>query len=421
MLDAKILRNNIEYVSENLQRRGFILDIDFIQEHEKQRKEIQQQLEDLQHKRNCCSKKIGKCKARGEDASNILTEVSSLGEQINILNGKLKVILEELNNYLLTIPNLLDDTVPFGNNEEDNRLVRSYGERTAMSFIAKEHYLLPIATSQMQFEKASKISGSRFTIFTKQLAKLHRALAQFMLDVHTEEHDYEEVYLPLIVNHDTMQKSGQLPKFAEDAYKIEDLNSYLIPTAEVPLCNLVADSILDIKDLPLKYVSHTACFRKEAGSYGRDTSGIIRQHQFDKVELVIVCHPEQSNDLLEHLTMHAENILKKLSLPYRVMELCSKDIGFCAKKTYDLEVWLPGQNKYREISSCSNCGDFQARRMQTRANINNGKQLLHTLNGSGLAVGRTMVAILENYQQEDGSIMIPEVLQPYMGHLTTIR
>lgn len=423
MLDPKTIRTHLNEVAENLKKRGFTLDVTKIAALEEQRKEIQVKTQELQNQRNAQSKSIGHAKARGEDIGPLLNEVTSLGEQLDEYENKLKHIQDELQSYLLTVPNLLHDSVPLGRSEDDNVEIRRWGKLPEFNFTPKEHCDLNEIENFMDFSTAAKISGARFVVLRKSLARLHRALTQFMLDVHSSEHGYEELYVPYIVNRDSLLGTGQLPKLEEDLFKIQgEQDFFLIPTGEVPVTNTIRGEILEPQQLPLKYVSHTPCFRSEAGSYGKDTRGMIRQHQFEKVELVWVTRPEESYAALEQLTQHAEIILQKLNLPYRVLALCSADIGFGAAKTYDIEVWLPGQQRYREISSCSNCEDFQARRLLARwRNPENSKpELVHTLNGSGLAVGRTMVAVMENYQDEQGRIHIPEVLQPYMNNLKVI-
>lgn len=421
MIDPKFLRTNLDKVTDNLSRRGFKLDIGKVSAGEDARKELQIKTQELQHERNLLSKEIGKLKSKGEDAATHMEEVSTINIRLKDMEKELDSLTEELDNYYLTIPNLLEDGVPIGTSEDDNKLVRQVGVIPNFTFTPKEHSEIEVCHDSLDFASAAKLTGSRFVVLKNNIANLHRALTQFMLDLHTREHGYEEVYVPYLVNKKTMQNSGQLPKFAADLFSTQDSGHYMIPTGEVPIANLVADSILDVKDMPIKLVGTTPCFRKEAGSYGKDTTGMIRQHQFEKVELITVCLAKDSSKMLDQITSHAEAVLQKLNLPYRVMELCSGDIGFAAAKTYDLEVWLPGQGKFREISSCSNCHDFQARRMKSRIKTSSGMQLVHTLNGSGLAVGRTLIAVLENYQQEDGSVMIPEVLRPYMNGLKVIK
>ena len=419
MLDIQLLRSDLDGVAKRLESRGFILDTAAFQELEQDRKVTQTRTQDLQAKRNASSKQIGQAKAKGEDVSAIMAEVANLGDELKQAEEKLGFIQLKLQELLSGIPNLPHENVPVGKSEADNVEVRRVGVPRSFDFEPKDHVDVGEALKQLDFATAGKISGARFTLLKGQMARMHRALAQFMLDVHTQEHGYTEVYVPYLVNADSMRGTGQLPKFEADLFSVqknENEKLYLIPTAEVPVTNMVRDEIVAAEDLPLKFVSHTPCFRSEAGSYGRDTRGMIRQHQFDKVELVQMVRPENSYQALEELTGHAETILKKLDLPYRVMALCGGDMGFSAAKTYDLEVWLPAQKTYREISSCSNFEAFQARRMQARFRGDKGKpELLHTLNGSGLAVGRTLVAILENCQNADGSVSVPAVLQPYLG------
>ena len=425
MLDAKLLRSDIEETAKQLAKRGFTLDTQELIALEEERKAIQVKTQELQNQRNTRSKSIGQAKARGEDIQPLLAEVSQLGEDLDAAKEQEKSVLAKINAIASAIPNLVHESVPAGDSEDDNVEVRTWGTPREFDFDVKDHVDIATALDKgLDFESGAKLAGTRFVVMRGQIAKLHRALAQFMLDVHSEEHGYNEIYVPYLVNHDSLYGTGQLPKFGEDLFHT-DLGSKtfsLIPTAEVPVTNLVRDEIVDEAELPIKYTAHTPCFRSEAGSSGRDIRGLIRQHQFDKVEMVQLVKPEDSFNALEELTGHAENILKKLELPFRTVVLCTGDIGFSATKTYDLEVWLPAQDTYREISSCSNMGDFQARRMQARFRREGEKkpELLHTLNGSGLAVGRTLVAILENYQQADGSIEIPKVLQPYMKGQTHI-
>ncbi|WP_105104140.1 serine--tRNA ligase [Microbulbifer pacificus] len=423
MLDPKLIRTQLDDVAAALAKRGVQLDKAKLEQLEEQRKELQVRTEALQNERNSKSKNIGRAKASGEDIAPLLKEVESLGGQLSEAKDALTSLQEQLDDMLLAIPNLPHESVPEGKDENDNVEVRQWGTPRSFDFEVRDHVDLGARLKGLDFEVASKITGSRFAVMTGQVARLHRALAQFMLDLHVEEHGYQEANVPVIVNSDSLYGTSQLPKFAEDLFKLEDERGfYLIPTAEVPLTNLYRDEIIDAASLPQKFVSHTNCFRSEAGSHGRDTRGMIRQHQFEKVELVWFAHPEHSMDALEQLTSHAENVLQKLNLPYRTVVLCGGDMGFGATKTYDLEVWIPSQDKYREISSCSLMGDFQARRMKARwRNPETGKpELLHTLNGSGLAVGRTLIAVLENYQQADGSIEVPEVLRPYMRGATKI-
>jgi seryl-tRNA synthetase len=426
MLDPKLLRSDLEHVAQALARRGFRLDTGKISELETRRKALQVEAQELQNERNTRSKLIGKAKAAGEDIQPLLDEVATLGDRMKAANDALSTVQEELSALALNMPNLPHESVPDGSDEEDNREERRWGEPPSFDFEPRDHVDLGDALAMLDFDAAAKLTGSRFAVMSGQLARMHRALTQFMLDTHTLEHGYTEAYVPYMVNADSLYGTGQLPKFGEDLFRLEGTDFYLIPTAEVPLTNLVRDEIVEDDYMPRRYVGHTPCFRSEAGAYGKDTRGMIRQHQFDKVELVHIVRPSESFDALEALTGHAEAILKKLDLAYRVVTLCTGDLGFSAMKTYDLEVWLPGQGRYREISSCSNMGDFQARRMQARwRNPETGKpELVHTLNGSGLAVGRTLVAVMENYQQADGSIRVPEVLRSYMGGtdaLVTVR
>jgi len=423
MLDPKLLRSDLQATAQQLTRRGFVLDTNNLQSLEEQRKAIQVKTQELQAERNTRSRDIGKAKADGKDISPLLAEVEGLGEQLSEKERELSDLQDELNDILMTIPNIPHESVPEGKGEEDNPELRKWGELPEFDFEPRDHVDLGEQLKQLDFETAAKLTGSRFSVMQGPLARLHRALIQFMLDMHTHKHGYREVYIPYLVNADSLRGTGQLPKFEEDLFKMEgESGYYLIPTAEVPVTNLARDMIIEADDLPLRYTAHTPCFRSEAGSYGKDTRGMIRQHQFEKVELVQMVCPDDSYEALEQLTGHAETILQKLGLPYRVVTLCTGDIGFSAAKTYDLEVWLPGQKKYREISSCSNFEAFQARRMRARwRNPETGKpELLHTVNGSGLAVGRTLVAIMENYQQADGSIRIPEVLERYMGDIDII-
>ena len=419
MLDIQLLRNDLDGVAKSLASRGFIIDAAAFRALELERKTVQTRTQELQAKRNAISKQIGQAKAKGEDVSPIMAEVANLGEELKAAESGLEEIQGRMNEILLIIPNLPHETTPAGKSEADNVEVRKVGTPRIFDFPARDHVDVGEGLKQLDFGTAAKISGARFSLMRGQLARLHRALAQFMLDVHTQEHGYTEVYVPYLVNPDSMRGTGQLPKFEADLFAVqknENEKLYLIPTAEVPLTNMVRDEIVASESLPLKFVAHTPCFRSEAGSYGRDTRGMIRQHQFDKVELVQIVHPSKSCEALEELTAHAETILQKLELPYRVMALCTGDMGFSSAKTYDLEVWLPAQNAYREISSCSNFEAFQARRMQARYRNEKGKpELVHTINGSGLAVGRTLVAILENCQRADGGVDIPAILQPYMG------
>ncbi len=435
MLDPQLLRKDLETVKTRLASRKFELDTALFTQLENERKQLQSRTEELQAKRNQLAKAIGMKKGKGENADSELAESATVNQELEKNSSRLTQLQDEIKDFLLGIPNLPDESVPVGKSADENKEIKSWGKPTQFEFTPKDHVDLgtPIG---LDFGSATKISGARFVVLKGNAAKLHRALAQFMLDVHTAQHGYQEVYAPYMVNADSMRGTGQLPKFEADLFKVPRKmggehpddggerieNFYLIPTAEVPVTNLVRDEIINADQLPLKYVAHTPCFRSEAGSYGRDVRGMIRQHQFDKVELVHISKPEDSMQALEELTAHAEKILELLELPYRRMLLCTGDMGFGSAKTYDLEVWIPSQNAYREISSCSNMGDFQARRMQARYKVGQNKpELLHTLNGSGLAVGRTGVAILENFQQADGSIKIPKALQPYMGGLEVIR
>lgn len=419
MLDIQTLRSDIQSVEKRLGSRGFSLDVAYFQELEARRKAVQTVTQELQARRNAASRTIGMKKGRGEDASEILAEVASLGDELKENETTLEEIQAKMQEFLLAIPNIPHESVPFGQSEADNVEVRRRGNPKEFGFEVRDHVSLGEGLAMLDFETASKIAGSRFTLMKGSLARLHRALSQFMLDLHTLEHGYMEVYVPYMVNAESLKGTGQLPKFEEDLFAVSN-GYYLIPTAEVPVTNIVRGEILNPESLPVKYVAHTPCFRSEAGSYGRDVRGMIRQHQFDKVELVQIVHPERSYQALEDLLSHAEEVLKRLGLPYRVVSLCTKDMGFAAAKTYDIEVWLPAQKAYREISSCSNFESFQARRMQARFKSGGKNELVHTLNGSGLAVGRTLVAILENNQEADGSILIPEVLRPYMGGLERI-
>ena len=429
MLESKLLRGNIDFVVEQLKRRNFTFAVDEFNKLEDQRKVIQVQTQELQNLRNTKSKAIGQAKASGEDIKPLLDEVSSLGESLDEAKSELNALQLKIDEIAMAIPNIPHPSVPEGSSEDDNLEVLKWGEPKKFDFEPKDHVDLG-EMHGIDFEAAAKISGARFVVMTGKVAKLQRALTQFMLDHHTEINGYTETYVPYLVNADSLMGTGQLPKFEADLFKThlhgeegEAKALYLIPTAEVPVTNIVRDSIIKESDLPLKFVAHTPCFRSEAGSYGRDTRGLIRQHQFEKVELVQISKPKDSYDVLEELTAHAEGILKLLELPYRKVTLCTGDLGFSSAKTYDLEVWLPGQSAYREISSCSCFEDFQARRMKLRWKNPDTKEseFLHTLNGSGLAVGRTLVAVLENYQNADGSITIPKVLQSYMGGLTKIK
>lgn len=424
MIDPNLLRHQLDLVATNLEKRGFVLDKESLQSLEERRKGLQVKLQELQSKRNVLSKSIGQSKAKGEDITYVLEEAEKATQDLTQLQATCDQTIEEQQVAWSYLPNMIHESVPIGKDENANVEVRRWGTIPTFSFTPKDHVDLTDSSRAIDFQSATNISGSRFVVLRKEVAKLHRALAQFMLDTHINEHGYQEAYVPYLVELKALYGVGQLPKFYEDLFHIKgERELCLIPTAEVSLTNLVRETILSADELPLKFVSHTPCFRSEAGSYGKDTRGMIRQHQFDKVELVQIVAPEKSYEALEELTSHAEKILQRLKLPYRVMALCSGDIGFAAAKTYDLEVWLPSQDKYREISSCSNTEAFQARRIQAR--YRSGPQakpeLVHTLNGSGLAVGRTLVAVLENYQDEKGNITVPEVLKPYMGGLERIQ
>ncbi|MGX9462683.1 serine--tRNA ligase [Shewanella sp. A14] len=427
MLDPKFLRNELEITAERLATRGFILEVDNLTKLEEKRKSLQVATEDLQASRNAISKSIGQAKARGEDTSSIMAQVGDLGAQLDAKKAELAELLQQINSIAMSVPNLPDESAPIGADENDNVEVRRWGTPKVFDFEVKDHIDLGEALEGLDFKNAVKISGSRFIIMRGQIARLNRALGQFMLDLHTTEHGYTETYVPLLVNEESLLGTGQLPKFGEDLFHTkpateEGQGLSLIPTAEVPLTNYVRDMIVDESELPMKMTALTPCFRSEAGSYGRDTRGVIRLHQFDKVELVQIAHPDHSMQALDEITANAERVLQLLDLPYRTMVLCTGDMGFGSSKTFDIEVWLPAQNTYREISSCSNMKDFQARRMQARyrSKVDNKPALLHTLNGSGLAVGRTLVAVLENYQNQDGTITVPNVLRPYMGGLSVI-
>ncbi|GEN28827.1 serine--tRNA ligase [Halovibrio variabilis] len=418
MLDPKLLRGDLDTVAHQLARRGFVLDKAELQALESRRRELQTQTEQLQNERNMRSKAIGKAKANGEDIQPLLDEVSDLGERLDKAKRELADVQEEWDDVISGIPNLPHESVPEGKSEDDNVELHRWGTPREFDFKVLDHVDLGKQSGYLDFELAAKITGARFAVMRGPIARLHRALAQFMLDTQTEQHGYEECYVPYMVNRDSLMGTGQLPKFGEDLFKLDDEREYhLIPTSEVPLTNFVRDEIVEQAALPMKLTAHTPCFRSEAGAYGRDTRGMIRQHQFDKVEMVQIVEPEKSYEALEDMRGHAEAILQALELPYRVVTLCTGDMGFGAAKTYDLEVWLPSQETYREISSVSNCEDFQARRMQARYRHPESKKplLLHTLNGSGLAVGRCLLAVLENHQQADGSVTIPEPLRRYLG------
>ena len=425
MLDPQLLRADIEAVARRLAARPYALDTAAFAALDEERKALQSRTQELQAARNTSAKRVGQAKAKGEDVSALMAESAQSSVELSGLEMKLQDIQDKVRDFLLDVPNIPHASVPEGKGAEDNVEMRRIGTPRTFSFAPQDHTDLGAGLGQLDFQTATKISGSRFVVMKGPLARLHRAIAQFMLDVHTAEHGYTEVYVPYLVNAESMRGTGQLPKFEEDLFAVPRGDAgkfYLVPTAEVPVTNMVRDEIVPLEKLPLKFVCHSPCFRSEAGSYGKDTRGMIRQHQFDKVELVQISHPERSYEGLEALTGHAETILKRLDLPYRVITLCTGDMGFSAAKTYDIEVWLPAQNAYREISSCSNFEAFQARRMQARFRNDKGRpELVHTLNGSGLAVGRTLVAIMENYQQPDGSIEVPAALKPYMGGVEYIR
>jgi len=424
MLDPKIVRANPEAIAAQLLTKKYVFPVDQFQALEAQRRDVQVKTENLQSERNSRSKSIGKAKAAGEDIAPLLAQVSDLGSQLDEAKAALNQINQQLDDILLGVPNLPHPDVPQGSDEEDNVEVRRWGDIVEFDFDPQDHIELGNRERGMDFESAAKLTGARFVVLKGKIARLHRALIQFMLDTHIGEHGYDEIYVPYMVNRDSLMGTSQLPKFEEDLFKVPfgDRDYYLIPTAEVPVTNMVRDEIVDESTLPLKFTAHTPCFRSEAGASGKDTRGLIRQHQFEKVEMIQMVRPEDSWQALEDMTSHAENILQKLELPYRVITLCGGDLGFAAAKTYDIEVWLPGQDKYREISSISNTLDFQARRMKARwRNTETGKpELLHTLNGSGLAVGRTLVAVLENHQNADGTVNVPKALQPFMGGITVI-
>ena len=423
MLDPQLIRNKLDTIVEESLRRGVSIDKNKIKKIEDNRKKIQVETEKLQSERNNISKKIGELKSKGEQTENLLEKVTIIKKQLEENEEKLNSIQKELNELLIAIPNIPHKSVPNGNSDADNKLIREWGEKPKFDFKIKDHVDLGESLNQIDFDSAVKVSGSRFVVLKDKIAQLHRALIQFMIETHTTEHGYQEINVPYLVNSDSCINTGQLPKFEEDLFRIQDQDLYLIPTAEIPVTNVVKDQIIEDTSLPLKYVCHSPCFRSEAGSYGKDTRGIIRQHQFEKVELVQIVQPENSYSALEELTINAEEILKRLNLSYRVVALCAGDLGFSAAKTYDIEVWLPSQNMYREISSCSNFESFQARRMQARYRDSktNKPELLHTLNGSGLAVGRTLIAIMENYQTKTGDILIPNVLHQYMANQSIIK
>ncbi|GEN25959.1 serine--tRNA ligase [Halomonas cupida] len=424
MLDPKLLRSDLEAVAQRLATRGYVLDTERLSSLESRRRELQVEAERLQNERNTRSKAIGKAKASGEDIQPLLDEVSDLGERLSTATAALNEVQAECDDIAAGIPNLPHESVPSGASEDDNVEASRWGEPRTFDFEVRDHVDIGAKNGDLDFDLASKLTGARFAVMRGPVARLHRALTQFMLDKQTLEHGYEECYVPYMVNRESLFGTGQLPKFGEDLFRLDDERGFhLIPTAEVPLTNLLRDEIVEAKALPLKLTAHTPCFRSEAGSHGRDTRGMIRQHQFDKVEMVQLVEPERSYEALEEMRGHAEAILQALELPYRVVTLCTGDMGFSAAKTYDLEVWLPSQNTYREISSVSNCEDFQARRLQARFRVAGEKKprLLHTLNGSGLAVGRCLIAVMENHQNEDGSITVPEVLRPYMGGIERIN
>jgi seryl-tRNA synthetase len=431
MLDVQLLRNDLRAVAKRLADRGYTLEAEAFEALETRRKSVQTETQELQAKRNQLSKQVGELKAKGGDASQLVAQVNAQASRLKSLEQDLEQVQAQLNDFLLGLPNIPHDSVPIGRSAADNPEVRKAGTPRAFDFPVKDHVDLGAGLG-LDFDAAARISGARFVVMKGAVARLHRALTQFMLDLHTREHGYTEVYVPYLVNAATMRGTGQLPKFEEDLFRIprqesdaagpRDVSLYLIPTAEVPVTNIVREQIVPAADLPLKFVCHTPCFRSEAGSYGKDTRGMIRQHQFDKVELVQIVHPERSYQALEDLASHAENVMKRLDLPYRIVTLCTGDMGFAAAKTYDIEVWLPAQKAYREISSCSNCEGFQARRMQARfRNDRHKTEFVHTLNGSGLAVGRTLIALMENFQNPDGSVSIPEALRPYMGGASVIK
>ena len=423
MLDPQLIRNELNSIAKALDKRGVSIDTNKIQKIEDKRKAIQVKTEKLQADRNLISKEIGEIKVKGEDTENLLEKVTSIKNQLEKNEEELTATQQELNELIIVIPNIPHESVPDGNSDVDNQLIREWGEKPSFDFKINDHVDLGESLEQIDFDSATQITSSRFVVMKGQIARLHRALIQFMLDIHISEHGYQEVNVPYLVNADSCTNTGQLPKFKEDLFHIKDQDFYLIPTAEIPVTNIVKDKIINDIELPLKFVCHSPCFRSEAGSYGKDTRGMIRQHQFEKVELVQIVRPENSYNVLEKLTLNAETILKKLNLPYRVVTLCAGDLGFAAAKTYDIEVWLPSQNTYREISSCSNFESFQARRMKARwRNSKTNKiELLHTLNGSGLAVGRTLIAVMENYQTKNGDIIIPDVLRQYMSNESIIK
>lgn len=421
MLDPKLVRSNIENVAALLNKRGFTVDVKAFTALEEQRKALQVDMQALQNERNVRSKEVGMAKAKGQPIEPVMASLKELSDKLKAEEEAFAKVQIEMDDFLARLPNIPHESVPLGKSEDDNQVIRTVGTPRTFDFTPKDHVELGADLSSMDFDTAAKISGARFVILRGKLARLHRALGQFMLNLHTEEHGYQEIIVPALVNADSLFGTGQLPKAKEDMFAVEG-DRYLIPTSEVPVTNTVRDTIIESKDLPLRYVCYSPCFRSEAGSYGKDMRGMLRQHQFEKVELVHVVKPEDSYAALETLTKHAETVLQKLELPYRVMALCTGDIGFTAAKTYDLEVWLPGQQRYREISSCSNTEAFQARRMKARYRDEAGKiELVHTLNGSGLAIGRTLIAVIENYQDALGRIHVPTVLQPYMGGIKVIE
>jgi seryl-tRNA synthetase len=423
MLDLKFVRSNLKLVSDGLEKRGYDLDLSRFQSLDEKRRSILANLEQLRHQRNTVSDRIAVIKKSGEDASSLISEMKTVSKRIKEIESELPAVMDELSALLMLLPNMPDESVVVGETSDDNPLIRTWGDKRGFGFDPLAHWEIGERLGILDFSRAAKIAGSRFSLQSGLGASLERALINFMLDVHVKAHGYTEILPPFLVNSDSMTGTGQLPKFREDLFKVEDWDLFLIPTAEVPVTNIHRDEILSFDQLPIRYASYTPCFRSEAGSYGKDTRGLIRQHQFNKVELVKFCRPEDSYEELESLTVDAEEILQRLELPYRVVSLCSGDLGFSAAKTYDLEVWLPGQELYREISSCSNFTDFQARRanIRFRRKKGGGTELVHTLNGSGLAVGRTLVAILENHQQPDGSVIIPEALRPYVDGLSVIK
>jgi seryl-tRNA synthetase len=423
MLDPKLIRSSIDTVAAQLAQRGFVVDVAKFNQLEEQRKALQVKMQEWQNERNVRSKEVGQAKAAGKNVDDVLKSMKDLSDSLKTTEEQFSKVQVQMDDFLAGIPNLPHESVPVGKSEEDNVVVRTWGEPKQFTFKPKDHVELGLNDNLIDFETAAKLSGARFVVLRGKMARLQRALAQFMLDLHAEQHGYQEISVPYIVNADCLFGTGQLPKFKEDLFALSgESEQYLISTSESPVTNTVREEIIPVEQLPIKYVCYSACFRSEAGSYGKDMRGMIRQHQFEKVELVHIVQPEKSYEALEELTRHAETVLQKLELPYRVLTLCTGDMGFAAAKTYDLEVWLPGQDKYREISSCSNTEAFQARRMKARFRDENGKiELVHTLNGSGLAVGRTLVAVVENYQDELGRIHIPKVLQPYMGGLEVIE